>query len=270
MRSRYAVCDPARSTDRVCVERPDGPVLDRASAPGHDPPELAAGGRFAGKRQPRVAAIHYHRLGARCRCNHRNRSRRGARLGLCRRGRRSGLCGRRRARGRAAHVAALFGAQFANAGFHLEVSTLAPGAYTLVVYGRSTVTGAFSVEQHVRVTVPERQALSWIDAPAANATVGSSFFVSGWAVEFNAAAGTGVDMIHIWATSSSGVATFLGAATYGANRPDVGAWLGPRYSASGYWLAASLPPGSYTLSVYPRSTETGTFRNWRTVEITVQ
>ena len=167
-------------------------------------------------------------------------------------------------------VAALFGAQFANAGFHLEVSTLAPGTYTLVVYGRSTVTGAFSVEQHVRVTVPERQAISWIDAPAANATVGSSFFVSGWAVEFNAAAGTGVDMIHIWATSSSGVATFLGAATYGANRPDVGAWLGPQYSASGYWLAASLPPGSYTLSVYPRSTETGTFRNWRTVEITVQ
>jgi hypothetical protein len=48
-------------------------------------------------------------------------------------------------------------------------------------------------------------------------------------------------MIHIWATSASGVATFLGAATYGVNRPNVGAWLGPQYSASGFWLAASLP-----------------------------
>ena len=54
-------------------------------------------------------------------------------------------------------VGAIFGAQFANAGYHLEVSTLPPGTYTLVVYGHSTVTGAFSVEQHVRVTVPARQ-----------------------------------------------------------------------------------------------------------------
>ena len=94
--------------------------------------------------------------------------------------------------------------------------------------------------------------------------------MAGWAVEFNAATGTGVDMIHIWATSASGVATFLGAATYGVSRPDVGAWLGSQYSASGYWLDASLPPGGYTVSVYARSTETGTFRHWRTVQITVQ
>ncbi len=167
-------------------------------------------------------------------------------------------------------VGAFFGAQFANAGFHLEVSTLAPGTYTLVVYGHSTVTGAFSVEQHVRVTVPARQPLMWIDAPAASATVGSTFSVSGWAVEFNTAAGTGVDIVHIWATSPSGVATFLGAATYGVSRPDVGAWLGPQYSASGFSLDASLSPGTYTLSVYARSTETGTFRQWKTVQITVQ
>ena len=162
-------------------------------------------------------------------------------------------------------VGAFFGAQFANAGFHLEVSTLAPGTYTLVVYGHSAVTGAFSVEQHVRVTVPARQPLMWIDTPAASAMVGSTFAVSGWAVEFNAAAGTGVDIVHIWATSPSGVATFLGAATYGVSRPDVGAWLGPRYSASGFSLDASLSPGSYTLSIYARSTETGTFRQWKTV-----
>ena len=167
-------------------------------------------------------------------------------------------------------VGAFFGAQFANAGYHLEVSTLAPGTYTLVVYGHSTVTGAFSVEQHVRVTIPARQPLMWIDTPAANATVGSTFSVAGWAVEFNAATGSGVDIIHIWATSASGAATFLGTATYGLSRPDVAAWLGPQSSASGFSLDASLSPGSYTLSVYARSTETGTFRQWKTVQITVQ
>jgi DNA-binding beta-propeller fold protein YncE len=167
-------------------------------------------------------------------------------------------------------VGAVFGAQFANAGYHLEVSTLAPGTYTLVVYGHSTVTGAFSVEQHVRVTIPARQPLMWIDLPAANATVSSTFSVAGWAVEFNAATGSGVDIIHIWATAPSGVATFLGAASYGGSRPDVGAWLGSQYTASGFSLAASLPPGSYTVSVYARSTETGTFRQLKTVQITVQ
>ena len=124
-------------------------------------------------------------------------------------------------------VGALFGAQFTNAGYHLEVSSLAPGTYTLVVYAHSTVTASFSVQQRVRVTVPARQPLIWIDTPAANAIVGSPFSVAGWAVELNAAAGTGVDVVHIWATSASGVATFLGAATYGVSRPDVGAWLGP-------------------------------------------
>lgn len=167
-------------------------------------------------------------------------------------------------------VGAYFGPQFASAGYHLAVSTLAPGTYTLIAYGHSTVTGAFSVEQHVTVTIPARQPMLWIDAPAANAIVGGTFAVSGWAVEFNAAAGTGVDLIHVWATSPSGAATFLGTATYGSSRPDLAAWLGPQYGPSGFSLTASLTPGAYTLSVYARSTETGTFRQWQIVQITVQ
>lgn len=167
-------------------------------------------------------------------------------------------------------VGAYFGAQFANAGYHLEVPHLPPGGYTLIVYGRSTVTNTISVEQHVRVTVPPRQPLIWIDTPAPNATVATTFAVSGWALELNAASGTGVDLVHIWATSSSGAASFLGAVTYGLPRPDVGAWLGSQYGSSGFSVVASLPPGSYTLSVYARSTETGTFRYWKTVQIVVQ
>jgi hypothetical protein len=168
-------------------------------------------------------------------------------------------------------VGAYYGAQFGNSGYHLEVSTLAPGTYTLVVYGHSTVTHAFSVEQHVRVTIGPRQPMMWIDTPAPNAIVGGTFSIAGWALEFNSPTGTGVDLIHVWATSTTtGVASFQGAATYGLNRPDILGWLGPQYSASGFSLTGSLAPGTYWLSIYAHSTETGTFRQWRTVQITVQ
>ena len=166
-------------------------------------------------------------------------------------------------------VGAFFGAQFANAGYHLEVSTLAPGTYTLVVYGHSTVTGAFSVEQHVRVTIPARQPLMWIDTPAANGTVGSTFSVAGWAVEFNAPTGSGVDIIHIWATSASGAATFLGTATYGLSRPDVAAWV----ARTTVHRASRSTRRCHQAVTRCRSTlggpETGTFRQWKTVQITV-
>jgi hypothetical protein len=167
-------------------------------------------------------------------------------------------------------VAVTFGPRFANAGFHLDVSSLFPGDYRVVLYGHSTVTGGFSVEQQVPVTVGGPLPLMSVDTPASNATVASTFVVAGWAAEVNAATGTGVDMIHIWATSPTGTATFLGTAAYGFDRPDVGAWLGPPYTPSGFALAASLPPGAYTVSVYARSTATGYFRNVRTVQIVVQ
>jgi hypothetical protein len=127
------------------------------------------------------------------------------------------------------------------------VSNLSPGVYTLIAYGHSTVTGTFSVEQHVLVEVTGPLPLMVLDAPTPNATVGGSFVVAGWAVELHAPSGTGVDAIHIWATSPTGTATFLGAATYGVDRPDVGAILGAQYTPSGFELIASLTPGSYTL-----------------------
>jgi hypothetical protein len=167
-------------------------------------------------------------------------------------------------------VGQFLGAQFANAGFHLEASGLSPGTYDLIAYGHSTVTGGFSVEQHVAITVASPLPLMFVDTPVPNAVVGGTFVLSGWAVEFNAAAGTGIDLIHVWATSPSGAATFVGAATYGLDRPDVGAWLGPQYAASGFALTASLPAGTYTLSVYARSATTGAFQTVRTVAIVVQ
>ncbi len=50
-------------------------------------------------------------------------------------------------------VGAVFGSQFSSAGFSAVISGLSPTAYRLVAYGHSVVTGAFSVQQQVTVTV---------------------------------------------------------------------------------------------------------------------
>ena len=66
-------------------------------------------------------------------------------------------------------------------------------------------------------------------------------------------------------------AIFLGAATYGGQRPDVGAYYGSRFTPSGYGLSVSgLSPGTYQLVVFGHSTVTDAFTNVRTVTVTVQ
>jgi hypothetical protein len=53
-------------------------------------------------------------------------------------------------------IGSLFGARFANSGYSLTVDTsaLPPNQYYLVVFSRSTVTGAFSFARFVTVTQP--------------------------------------------------------------------------------------------------------------------
>src|SRR5262245_7713327 len=51
-------------------------------------------------------------------------------------------------------VAAIFGPQFANAGFNVTtVAPLAPGAYTLAVFGHRASTGTFDIVEQVPITV---------------------------------------------------------------------------------------------------------------------
>jgi hypothetical protein len=50
-------------------------------------------------------------------------------------------------------VGAAFGAQFSTAGFNLIGPPPAAGRYRIVAYGRSLVTGAFSVAAVAEVTV---------------------------------------------------------------------------------------------------------------------
>jgi hypothetical protein len=109
-----------------------------------------------------------------------------------------------------------------------------------------------------------------IESPTGG-NVGQPVTVSGWAVDGTAASGTGVDTVHVYANPAAGSPVFLGVATYGVSRPDIGASLGSRFTASGYTLTATavLPPGAYTIVAYSHSTVTGTFNATATVGVTL-
>jgi uncharacterized repeat protein (TIGR03803 family) len=171
-------------------------------------------------------------------------------------------------------VGALFGSQFTASGYGVVSPSLAPGPYLIAALGRSTVTSTFSAVATRVVTVVAPQSLPYMsmDVPASNATVTGQIFVGGWALDFAAPAGTGVDTIHVWAVPADGSpAIFVGVATPGIVRPDVGAAFGSRFTASGYQVTATLPPGRYTIAAFAWSTVAGAFNNVRmATNVTVQ
>jgi hypothetical protein len=122
-----------------------------------------------------------------------------------------------------------------------------------------------------------------IDVPSAEATISaSSFTIGGWSidrrVESTTIAGSGVDAVHIYAFPNPGSGQppiFLGVATLGVSRPDVGAAYGSRYNLSGYSLTVDrvsleLTPGVYSIGVVSHSAVSGTFNNTAVVRITLQ
>jgi hypothetical protein len=111
-----------------------------------------------------------------------------------------------------------------------------------------------------------------IDTPAPNAEVDRSFLVGGWALDLDAAVGTGVDTLHVWAYPVSGEdPVFVGATMYGGARPDVAAIFGDRYKNSGYGIIVdALPPGTYDLAVFAWSTVRHGFVPAKIVRVTVR
>ena len=172
-------------------------------------------------------------------------------------------------------VAAAFGSSdFASSGYHFTIAGLGSGSYTLAVYARSTVTGDFGTPATANITINTTKMMS-IDVPVAESTVTASVFgIAGWAVDRSAASGTGVDAVHIWAYHSPGsgeAPIFLGVATYGQSRPDVGAILGTRYQNSGYVLnVVNLPTGVWDIAVIAHSTATNSFDNLAVLRIVKQ
>jgi hypothetical protein len=170
-------------------------------------------------------------------------------------------------------VAALFGPGFNNAGYHLDVTGLADGEYTLMVFAKAAALPMFTAVQTVVVTVatPVPQLRMAIDLPGTGSEVTGPFRVAGWALVQDGATAPGIAAVHVWAYPvSGGSAQFLGEATLGLGRPDVGGIFGPQFTPSGFNLDVSgLAPGTYDLAVFALPTG-GTFGPAQTVRVTVR
>jgi hypothetical protein len=110
-----------------------------------------------------------------------------------------------------------------------------------------------------------------VDAPVAGATVSGPFLLGGWAADLDAASGTGISTVHVWAYPvAGGDPSFLGVADSGV-RPDVAAIYGDQFRESGYGLIVNdLPPGTYDLAVFGWSNAKRGFLPAQVARITVK
>jgi len=168
-------------------------------------------------------------------------------------------------------IARQYGSAFVSSGFQLMATGLPAGTYRIVAFAHNVATAAYSSYTFVDVSVQGFSAMS-IDVPAASATVMPSFVIAGWAIDNQAADGTGIDAIHLYLSPNDGAdpPLFLGVATYGVPRPDVAAAYGSRYANSGYQFAVNgLQPGNYLLTAFAHSSATGLFSLARAVRFRV-
>jgi len=168
-------------------------------------------------------------------------------------------------------VAAVFGSQFANAGYGLIGRGLGPGDYRIIVFALTHATGTFSIAKFVDIHVVRTSRVQ-VDAPANNATVNRPFIIGGWAMDPTVPTGTGILAIHVWAfpVSPGGSAVFLGAANFG-DRPDVAAAFGSRFLHAGFGLIANLPSaGVWDILVFPLTAATNQFDPATVVRVTVR
>jgi len=109
-----------------------------------------------------------------------------------------------------------------------------------------------------------------LDTPQ-NGETAEPVFLSGWALDRGSVSGAGVDAVHVWAYPSTGAPpVFVGIASLGGQRDDVGAAFGTRFSTSGYCLTVSgLAAGTYQLVASAHSTVSGTFNDARAVTVTL-
>lgn len=112
-----------------------------------------------------------------------------------------------------------------------------------------------------------------VDTPRAGATVRGPFAVSGWMFDRSSQdTSAGVQSVDIWAyPDGGGAASYLGSPQMSIGRGDVANYFqDPRAAASGFALSnATLPPGGYTLALFPFDKISGKFEAASTVHITV-
>lgn len=170
------------------------------------------------------------------------------------------------------------------AGSHLDSAsgrfTWAPGAGFVGTYDLVFVRVAGSVPvsgRDVRVVLQPKAtgrsaAQVVIDTPRWQQDAPQPFLLAGWAADFDATIGTGVDILHVWAYPLTGGApVFLGAAAANGTRPDVAAVHGAQFRESGFGLLVQgLTPGNYDLAVFPWSTAHRDFLPAELVRVTVR
>jgi hypothetical protein len=124
-------------------------------------------------------------------------------------------------------------------------------------------------------SAPGSQPALYIDTPVSGATVTQPFAVMGWAIDSGAASGTGIDVVHVYAYPNPGSgqpAVFLGAASYGSARPDVGAAHDDsQFNNSGFSrVVDGLQAGTYQIVAFGRSTVTSTFSVSKSTTVSVR
>lgn len=149
------------------------------------------------------------------------------------------------------------------------------GAYDLV-FVRFTSAGAIARREVRFILLPKGSghvgAQVVIDAPRSQQEFTGPFALGGWAADLDAATGTGINTVHVWAYPLTGGApVFLGVAAYGGARPDVAAVHGAQFGNSGYDLAVQgLRPGPYDLAVFGWSSVSNGFVPAQVVRVTVR
>jgi hypothetical protein len=99
-----------------------------------------------------------------------------------------------------------------------------------------------------------------------------TILLAGWAVDLDTDIGTGVDTVHVWAyPAGGGDPQWIGAASYGGERPDVASIFGDQFAKSGYGIhVQGLAPGTYDLAVFAWSTVQNRFVPAKVVRVVVQ
>ena len=169
-------------------------------------------------------------------------------------------------------VGAFFGAQHTASGYGLVVRGLAPGSYMIAIFARSSYGAGFPLTKVVNVRV-EPSAMVVLDAPSMGATVTGGFHIGGWAADFGAPSGGGIDVVHVYAYPLDTVAAplFLGAAEVNVSRPDVAAYGGAQFGSAGFNLTAPpLSQGRYRIVAFGRSLVSGTFSATAWADVVVQ
>jgi hypothetical protein len=113
-----------------------------------------------------------------------------------------------------------------------------------------------------------------VDLPRDDEVLAGTVRIAGWALDPQAAIGSGIGAVHVWAQRRDVAGAwpeFLGAAALGGARPDVAQAIGAQFNAAAFELTTTaLAPGQYDLTVYVWNRRTARWEDARTIAVTIR